>query len=562
MLLLAAGVAVVTLPASAQQPPRDTSVQPVLPTGRITGRVVAADNGRPLKRARVLVSSSDLPGGRAALTDESGVFDITELPAGRYTIQVSKTGFVSLSYGQRRPLQAGTPLQLGNGQQLRGVDFQLPRGSAVAGRIFDEDGEPMPGVSVSVSRYEYLQGDRRLVPAGSGQTDDKGQYRIWGLMPGDYYVSATARNLASGAFGRGFGGRGFAAFGRGGVPGDADQPTSYAPTYYPGVESVDQSKPIAVGLSQEVLDISFGLMLVRTSRVTGHATSADGTPATSGTVQLLADGSTSRGQIGTRYGGRIQWDGRFTISNVPPGRYVLQARSDDGERPLFGTLPMTVAGGETSDVGLVLAPGATITGTVSFPAGSTPPDLSQIRIAAPALEQGIGGPQQSRVDKDGNFTLDGISVGMHFIRPQNAIRGWMLKSVTAGGRDITDTPIELRSGQRLSGLVITFTDRVTEIAGTVTNAQGAAATEFTVLAFPTDTSMWRAQARQIMTARPDQTGKYTIRALPPGSYYVVAVDPSEQGEWFEPAYLEQQRTGASEISIAEGDSKTLDLRVR
>jgi hypothetical protein len=110
--------------------------------------------------------------------------------------------------------------------------------------------------------------------------------------------------------------------------------------------------------------------------------------------------------------------------------------------------------------------------------------------------------------------------------------------------------------------VITFTDRVTEIAGTVTNAQGAAATEFTVLAFPTDTSMWRAQARQIMTARPDQTGKYTIRALPPGSYYVVAVDPSEQGEWFEPAYLEQQRTGASQISIAEGDSKTLDLRVR
>src|ERR1051325_6854011 len=202
-----------------QQPTRDTSATqnkkdaPPPPQGRITGRVVAADTGRAIKRARVLVTAAELPGGRGALTDDQGVYDLSELPAGRYTLNVSKAGFVALSYGQRRPLQAGTPLQLLDGQQLKGVDFRLPRGSVVAGRISDEDGEPMPGVTVRVMRYQYLQGDRRLMPAGAGQTDDKGQYRVWGLMPGEYYVNAIARNVSFGGRGGGapfaFGGGGF-----------------------------------------------------------------------------------------------------------------------------------------------------------------------------------------------------------------------------------------------------------------------------------------------------------------------------------------------------------------
>src|SRR5204863_2296546 len=121
---------------------------------------------------------AELPSGRGALTDDNGAFELTELPAGRYTLSVSKAGFVSLTYGQRRPLQPGTPLQLADGQQMRSVNFNLPRGSVIAGHVFDEDGEPMPGVAVQVLRYQYLQGDRRLTPAGTAQTDDKGQFRV------------------------------------------------------------------------------------------------------------------------------------------------------------------------------------------------------------------------------------------------------------------------------------------------------------------------------------------------------------------------------------------------
>jgi hypothetical protein len=577
-------------PGGNQQPARDTPAQPQeaapTPSGRVTGSVVASDNGRPVKRARVFVSAVELPGGRGILTDDQGVFDLTELPAGRYTLTVSKSGFVSLSYGQRRPLQAGTPLQLADGQQLKGIQFQLPRGSVIGGRVLDEDGEAMPGVMVRVMRYQYLQGERRLTPAGAGQTDDKGQYRVWGLMPGDYYVNAVARGGAFGGPFGGFGGPGGPgggpggpAGGRGGLAGrggrggpgsgapvgnDQEQ-INYAPTYFPGVPSVNEAKPIAVGLSQEVLDINFNMQLVRVARLNGHVLNPDGTAVTSGNVALsIESGGGGRGnQIGMNYGGRIQWDGEFTIGNVPPGRYILRARGDDSETPQYAAQPVTVSGQDVTDFTVMLAPSATISGLVSFNgAPGAAPDLSQFRITAPATDQSDLGPQPNgRVGKDGAFVLSGVPPGAHLVRSAGAARGFILKSVTINGRDVTDVPVQVRPGESLANVAVVFTDQQNEINGTVTNEQGTPVPDYTILAFSTDPSLWRPLSRQIMTARPDQTGKYRIRGLPRGEYYLVAVDPAEQGEWFEPVYLDEHRAGAQRVTLGDGDGKTQDFKI-
>src|SRR6185295_12760576 len=406
---------------TGQQPARDTPAQtkdvPPPPAGRIAGRVLAADNGRPVKRARVFASAAELAGGRGMLTDETGTFDLTELPAGRYTLTVSKSGFVSLSYGQRRPLQAGTPLQLADGQQLKGIQFQLPRGSVIAGHVFDQDGDAMPGVMVRVMRYQYQQGERRLTPAGTAQTDDKGQYRIWGLLPGDYYVNAVARGgNMGGPFGGPGGPGGFAGRAGGRGPGgggtigalpnagtDQDQ-VNYAPTYYPGVPSVNEAKAITVGLSQEVLDISFGMQLVRMSRLSGHISNPDGTPVTSGNVNLMSEATAGRGnQIGTNIGGRIQWDGAFAINNVPPGRYILRARGDDSETPQFAAQPVSLNGDDVTDFSVILSAGATVSGSITFlPGQSAVPDLTQFRILAPSTDHSDFGPQpNARPDKEG-----------------------------------------------------------------------------------------------------------------------------------------------------------------
>jgi hypothetical protein len=557
---------------TTQTPARDTSARQgdaVAATGRISGRVVAGDSGRPVKRARVFINAAEVPGGRGVLTDDAGAFDFTELPPGRYTVTVSKSGFVSLSYGQRRPLQAGTPLQLNDGQQLRNVDFQLPRGSVIGGHVVDEDGEPMPGMAVRAMRYQYLQGERRLTAAGNGQTDDKGQFRIWGLMPGDYYVNATARagfpdgRGAQNVFGRGGRATASVAAAGGGVAADSEN-VNYAPTYYPGVPSVNDARAVTLGLSQELLDVNFSMQLVAMSRVAGRMTTSDGSPAGRGQVNLALDSAGRGNQIGATLGGRVLADGSFAINNVPPGRYLLRAFGGDPAALQFSTLPVTVNGADIADLSVVLSPGATISGIVTFSTTSTPPDLTQFRIVAPAVDpSGSIGPQSTaRIDRDGRFTLTGLAAGGHLLRAGGNTRGWMLKSVTAGGRNITDAPIDVRGGESIANVTVVFTDQVSELTGLVTGDHGAPAPEVTVLAFSTDASFWRPQSRQIAATRPDQTGQYRIRTLPPGEYYVVTVDPAEQGEWFEPSYLDAHRSGAARVTLSEGDTKTLHIRAR
>lgn len=590
-----------TAPTLSQGVARDTPAQqrdkPAAASGRIAGRVLGADNGRPITRALVRLVAPELPGGRSVLTDNSGAFEFIELPSGRYTLTASKAGYVGLSFGQRRPLQAGTPLQLADGQELKAVDFRLPRGSAITGHVYDENGDPLPGAAVRAGRYQYGQGMRQLVPAGTAQTDDRGEYRVWGLNPGEYYISAIARNPGGVPSGRGFAppmGPGrpvpFVARGRGAPPAadgrdDLDQ-EAYAPTYFPGVASVNEARAVTIGLATEVAGIDFNVLLVRASRISGRVTNADGSAASRGNVNLVPEGATGRsgGPLGGNYGSRIQDDGAFSIVNVPPGRYLLRARGDgpplrDGDPstgsgsfrsssrgdyvpPQFALLPLTV-NGDLNNLNVALAMGATISGTVTFQAtqSTQPPQVSQFRIIASLVDRSDMGPNSTaRIEQDGTFLLVGVPAGALWLRSQ-APGSWSLKSAIVDGRDTIDRPFEVRAGDAITGVDLTFVDRQSEITGTVTDAQGLAVTEWTVLAFPADSALWRPQARQIVTARPDQTGTFQLRGLPPGDYYVVTIDPAEQGEWFEPAFLEQHRGAATRIRLGEGDLRTQNFRV-
>jgi protocatechuate 3,4-dioxygenase beta subunit len=561
-------------PRPGVQPPRDSPAQrdaaAALPKGRIAGRVAAADTGRPVRRARVFLSGITVPGGRGVLTDDEGRFELTELPEGRYTLSAGKAGFVSLSYGQRRPFQAGTPIQLAADQDLAGLDFRLPRGSVIAGRVYDETGDPLPGTTVRVMRYEYAQGNRQLVPVGTAQTDDLGAYRVWGLNPGTYYVSATARNIAAGGPGFGPAAGPFGRGGRGGVPprgsdeGPESEQVGYAPTFYPGVPSIAEARPVNVGLSAEAPSIDFAVLLVRTARVEGHVTNPDGTPTTAGNIALVPEYNPRGGGRGGTFGSRISWDGSFRMANVAPGRYVLRARSDDSVEPQFAVQPITIGQFDLTNLTVVLSPAASISGTVIFQRtqGQQTPDPGQLRLAAPLVDTIDVGPNtNARVDRSGTFTMRGVQAGAHLLRPQGTPRGWTLTSVMVNGREMIDTPFELRSGEALTGVSVVFSDRLTEVNGTLKDQNGAPITEYTVLAFPQDQQLWRPQSRHIMTTRPDQNGRYQIRGLPPGDYYLVAVDPAQQGEWFEPSYLSAHQGAAVRVSLIDGDVKTQDFTV-
>jgi hypothetical protein len=176
-------------------PVRDGQARPVVGTGEISGVVQLGGSGSPVRRARVMLSGTELGGSRTAITDDQGRFSFQLLPAGQFTMTAVKAGYIDMAYGAKRPGRPGTPIRLAEGQRIDRLSIVMPRGGVITGVVIDENGEPSPGTQVRALRYVLRTGERTLVFAGQDQTDDRGTYRIFGLQPGEYVLSAVPRNL-------------------------------------------------------------------------------------------------------------------------------------------------------------------------------------------------------------------------------------------------------------------------------------------------------------------------------------------------------------------------------
>ncbi len=519
-------------------------------TSVLRGQVVAADTGSPIRRAQVRISSLDARESRVIATDAQGRFEIKELPAGRYTMTASKAGFVSLQYGQRRPSESGTPIELGDNQTLDKLRVALPRGGVIGGRIVDEFGEPVANASVMAMRYGYSGGTRRLMPAAGAnandQTDDQGRYRLFGLPPGEYYVSAMLRA----------GGRE--------ITDSTGERSGYAPTYFPGTSNMAEAARVSLGVSQETTEVSFGLIATKLVTVTGQVLTSGGQAAAGGVVTLASPGAAGRGamfQMGG--GGRIDQTGAFRLPNVAPGNYELQARTAGRVDGQFARMALSVGAADIEGLTIVTAPGARVSGSVITDTGE-PPDFrpQQLQIVAraaspdPQLGGGFGG---SRVNDDWTFELNNLTEArvIRVATPQ----AWTLKSVTANGMDLTDTPAEFPSGQTVAGVVIVLSKRVTALSGLVADSRNRPVLDATVVVFPEDERLWTFQSRFVQTARPDQEGRYRIAALPPTDHYlIVAVQGLEDGQAGDPEFLASIKGAAAPFALNEGENKAVDVK--
>jgi len=167
--------------------------QPKTGTARLRGRVTAVETGGPVRRAQVRISGPDI-GSKTAITDADGRYEFRDLPGGRFNVSATKSGFVTVQYGQLRPFESGKAIDLVDGQVMDKADIAMPRGGVISGRLVDEFGDPIADAVVNAMRSAWSGGRRRLQPTGrTSMTNDLGQFRIYGLSPGDYYVSATNR---------------------------------------------------------------------------------------------------------------------------------------------------------------------------------------------------------------------------------------------------------------------------------------------------------------------------------------------------------------------------------
>lgn len=540
--------------AGAQRPgppPRDNA--PTTPTGtaRIRGRVVAADSSAPLRRAQVSINAAEFTLRRTATTDAEGRYEFAELPAGRYSIFFAKGGYVGLQFGQRRPFEGGTPVILTDGQTIANANVALPRGAVISGRLTDELGEPIAGAQVQVQRYQYgIDGVRRLQFAGNEDTsDDLGQFRLYGLMPGEYVVSAGTRGISIMA--PGFTGN--------------DSNEGYVPTFYPGTLNVNEAQPVTVAVGQET-PIQFSLQIARMNRVAGIVVDSSGRPV-SGAMILLRSGSPGSIIRGVG-GGQTGTDGTFVMSNIAPGDYSIDVRPNPrlGVEPEFGTVPVTVAGADITGLRIVTGKGSMVSGRVVFEGQSPRGGPNPLRVFAQQADPARAGAlffatdpaSNGTVADDGTFQISGVSGEVLFRAATPS--GWTLKSVLLEGKDITDEPVDVMHGQTVEGLRVVLTDRLTDVSGQVTDGRGQAK-DYVVVIQPDGEAQGPIPSRFLRTTRPDQDGRFRVRGMPPGRYVATAVESLEQGRHFVPEVQRELREKGRSFSVAEGASVVVDLKL-
>jgi len=518
-------------------------------TAVLRGRVFAADTGQPLRKAQVRIVQMPeasqagvmaFRDNKLATTNERGIYEFKELRAGRYQLTASKGSYVSLSYGQTRPTEPGKPIQVLDAQTIERVDFSLPHGAVITGRILDEYGEPMPDVSVGPQRYQYTQGQRRLVPAGRmAFTNDLGEFRLFGIPPGQYYLQATWRAQN---------------------PMGAGTPTGpsvgYAPMFFPGTLDVAQAQRLTIGVGVEMSDVVMTMRPVKTARVTGSVLDSQGRP-----MRAMLFVMQDSGAFGVTSGASVQPDGTFTLNSVAPGEYVLRAAQmtnpADAES---GTIRLTVGSDDISGVQITASRAVYARGHVVVdPAAAASLPQRLLVILSPVQFMPMMGTMPGAVLDDMSFELKG-SPGKY--RINLGATGWTVRSVRWNASDVTDSGFEIKPNEDLAGLEVEITNRLTTISGLVTNARGEQLKDYSTVVFAQDPTRWGGTTRYQSVGRPDQDGRFKITGLPAGDYYIIALDRVDAGETGDPEFLERIRTRASTISLNEGETKTVDLRMQ
>ena len=608
------------LPLSLFAQQRDSPVAPA-GTGEISGVVMSAGS-RPFPVRRVVVSiSGDVLPTRSAITDDAGKFVFNRLPAGSFSITARKAAYLSTEHGSTKPGRAGSRIALGAGEK-RAVALTIFKGAVIAGTLRDASGQPLAGVGVAAI-------DTRLVSQGTGispevaTTDDRGNYRIFGLMPGEYAIAA-----GPGAAGTGeIGGRTAAEMeallstlsqrqNRGAAPASSPAvippatPITYAPVYYPGTPYYSEAAHFRVAAQEEREGVNFDVSHVPAATIEGVV---NGDVANLAGVQLslVPDGPRVSITTGGITSVPPNEKGEFKYGNLAPGKYRIVARArrgateaapslsggaysvgglvggappagvnmTTGNELVYGVVDVDVRGADVKGVALPMQTGGTFAGKVVFDAekAPAPTDLTTIRVSTAV----VGGSYMSQTGStrvgtalsaippvnlkdDGTFLIVGLGPSQYTVicqLPANLASTWKLRSVMSGGRDLLDTLID-GPVVNLTGVTVTLSDKRTELSGTLSSASGQPVSDYYVIAFSADRANWRFGSRRNMSARPATDGRFILADLPAGEYLVAALTDLDPSEWQDASFLEQVAPATVKVTIREGEKKVQDLRIR
>ena len=547
--------------AAAQQPNRrmNTAPRQAAPAPQtkpedlctVEGMVSNASTGEALGKAKITLRRMDLQGparnSYGGTSDTTGKFTITGVEPGRYRLAASRTGFVDVDYGARDYLQSGTPFTLDPRQHMGNVQLRMTPHGVITGRVVDEDGEPMQGVSVQAVRLRYMQGRRQLMQYGSASTNDIGEYRIYGLPPGRYFVAAAPRRAYM--------------FDRGGMRPAARQPEEeYVTTYYAGTTDPAAAAPSELGPGAQLTGIDLKMTRRRTVRVRGHITDASG--ATPGRQRLMVSLQPhGLSGPGGNHMAAASANGDFEISGVGPGSYTLLAALNGRGQSLTAKMPVEVGNADVENVAITIHPPITLSGHLRVD-GQTDASLDAIRVNLRRVEQ--GGPgftnvPPAKLEPDGSFSLPNISPDQYRLTLSGLPAGFYVKALRIGDRDALTAGLDLTNGAA-AALDIVLSPNAGVAGGLVQNEQQQPAAGVTVVAIPQETGR-KDQPQYYKTAVTDDTGHFTLTSLDPGQYKIYAWRDIEGGAYMDPDFLKPVESHGEGVVIREGGQETVQVRL-
>ncbi len=542
-LIALLGLLAASSAAAQSRNPTADSTKPTVCS--VSGLVVKLQGSVPLPSSTVrLQSIDDRTRTFSGVTDAGGRFEVRGIDPGRYRLRVIRNGYVTEEYGQKTPSDPGAILTLAPGQDLKDLLFRLLPSAVVSGRIQNENGDPLPWVRVSALRATFLRGRRTLSSEVTVVTNDLGEYRLFGLRPGRYFISATykpGQRLESAE-----------------DNGDAEDTgkSGYVPTYYPS--STDPAKAIAVPVKtgEEIPYMDILLEPTTVYSVRGHVNIIASRRDSSGVILVLEPRSTGLGwRIPSRQTLVDKPDGNFEIQGILPGSYALSAYWFDERKRYHARQLIEITNNDAEGIQLTLAPGMDIRGQIVWdPRVSLDKDPLTVSVR-PADTTFLFGAQ-SRVPATGSFLLRDVSEGLYRLTTSGQTQDCYLKSIRYGGMEVSDDEFNVIRGTQAT-LEVTISSRGARVQGMVSDADSLPAVGVWVALVPDGSRSNEFRLFKQMTT--DQYGRFDIRGIAPGDYKLFSWEQAEQNAWQDPEFLKPFEPKGQSISLQEGDGKSVNL---